>query len=54
MADWTIPQIIDRLAWWARNCGDDCPAAEAMEQAARVLETLNGAETVNDNKRGRN
>lgn len=36
--EWTIAQIIERLGWWARNCGDQCPAAEAMEQAARVLE----------------
>lgn len=38
MADWTVEQIIDRLAWWARNCGDGCPAAEAMEQAVKRLE----------------
>ena len=39
---WTIAQIIDRLAWWARNCGDQCPAAEAMEQAVKRLENLYG------------
>lgn len=45
----TIQQILKRLSWWARNCDDDCPAAEAMEQAAKRLEKCENCDRCNCN-----